>query len=48
MAASVLLLVGQTESSPLLQAIVMKAGQLVRGTAPGQVGAIIDAASQKR
>ncbi|ETV92026.1 methylmalonate-semialdehyde dehydrogenase (acylating) [Aphanomyces invadans] len=46
MAASVLLLVG--DCSALVDAVVTKAKALTRGTAAGQVGAIIDAASQRR
>ena len=46
MAASVLLLVG--ENKPLMDAIIAKASKLVAGTDPGQVGAVIDAASKER
>lgn len=46
MAASVLLLVGQFDE--LLKNIVQKTKALKRGTEAGQVGAVIDAASQAR
>ena len=49
MAASVLLLVGNEESmGKLVELVVAKAAALTRGTQAGQVGAIIDEASQKR
>ncbi|OQS01257.1 methylmalonate semialdehyde dehydrogenase acylating [Achlya hypogyna] len=46
MAASVLLLVGS--GTELLDMVVHRAQNLTRGTGAGQVGAVIDAASQKR
>ncbi|OQR96427.1 methylmalonate semialdehyde dehydrogenase, acylating [Thraustotheca clavata] len=46
MAASVLLLVGN--GTELLDSVVVRALNLARGTGAGQVGAIIDAISQKR
>ncbi|EQC33462.1 methylmalonate-semialdehyde dehydrogenase (acylating) [Saprolegnia diclina VS20] len=46
MAASVLLLVGNCHE--LLESVVQRARNLMRGTGAGQVGAIIDAVSQKR
>lgn len=46
MAASVLVLVG--ENRGLLEKVVAKAAALQPGVAPGQVGAVIDAASQQR
>ena len=46
MAASVLLLVGPCDA--IVEAVIAKAKALTRGTSGGQVGAIIDKASQRR
>ncbi|KAH9087593.1 hypothetical protein LEN26_019944 [Aphanomyces euteiches] len=46
MAASVLLLVGPCDA--IVEAVIAKAKALTRGTSAGQVGAIIDKASQRR